>query len=125
MKFISNVDLIKFFANEYTKPGHKVLLICNELLELIIIKNIFYFINSELIVIDSNPGINVDITYFSINQLPFDDQSFDLIISFKEIKGINSELKRILKQNGKMLIHGMDKISNEIYYVDNKIFNVI
>jgi len=121
MKFISNADLILFFANEYSIPGNKILFI-GIIPEIIKVKEIFNFINSELIIIDSIPGINVDITYSSNNELPFENNSFDLIIDFK---GNNQELKRILKTNGKILIHGMDNKSLETYFVGNELFSVI
>ena len=99
MEFTNLVDLVKVFANEYCKPNFMILvngvhrnLKANE------IKDLFSFINSEVIVIDDQPHQDTDIV---TDILPFESHSFDLIISFKYQD--DDYFKRVLKPNGKLL----------------------
>ena len=106
--FTTIVDLIQVFANEYIKPGDKVLVLFPEFN----FKPIFDFINCESFLVGNEHHAFLDITILTIlnNVLPFDDHLFDIIISFKNLK-----VERFLKKDGKCLIsseHGNWKCLN-------------
>ena len=96
MNFINLVDLIQVFANEYCNPSSIVLLIGNESVN--DIKLLFQFINSDVIVVDTQPHQDVDI----LTTVSFLKETCDLIICLKEFE--NTELYRILKPGGYMII---------------------
>ena len=118
MNFINLVDLVQVFANEYCNPSSVVLLIGNESVN--DIKLLFQFINSDVIVVDTKPHPDVDIlTTFS-----FLKESCDLIICLTEFE--NTELYRILKPGGKILIKSKIIGSLENYKIQNYVdFSVI
>jgi hypothetical protein len=61
MRFTSIVDLIKYFVNEYSKPGGKALLI-GMVPEIMEIKRIFYFVDNDLTIrSNENPRDQFDI----------------------------------------------------------------
>ena len=117
--FTNLVDLIQVFANEYCSPGNLVLVYGN-IDEFELICKLFEFINSNVISVDTTPGKNVDIAVKET--LPFESQSFDLIISCKDI---HPECKRILKPNGKLLIKDNTCTPLETYKLHNEIFSVL
>jgi hypothetical protein len=119
MEFITLVEMIQVFANEYCYPASLVLVYGN-VDEIEIIKHQFKFITSEVVSMDISPGKNVDIT---VNEtvLPFESHSFDLIISFKNE---HSEFKRVLKPNGKLLTTNLVINALEIYSIGNQSFYV-
>jgi len=120
MEFITLVEMVQVFANEYCYPSSLVLVYGN-VKEIELIKEQFKFITSEVISMDTQPGKSIDIT---VNEtvLPFESDSFDLIISFKTE---HSEFKRILKPNGKLLIKSLVIDALEIYKLGEETFSVI
>jgi hypothetical protein len=104
MNYTSIVDLIQVFANEYCVPGSVVLLIGSlKTDENEKIRSIFKFIDSDLIIVDSIRGPDVDILLNSSGDLPFENHSFDLIIKINSLNYLN--LSVFLKSNGKLLIN--------------------
>ena len=116
MEFTSIVDMITLFANEYCKPSSIILLVGNT--EVQNIKEIFQFITSEVICIETFNGYGVDIVVKET--LPFENYSFDLIIDFKELS-----LKKYLKPNGKLLMKGVVLDALENYKIGNEVFSVV
>jgi len=111
---MNHFQMIQYFANEYCKPKSIVLIIGTfEGIENV--KNIFTFINSDVIIVDTIRGPNVDIVIN--NNLPFESHSFDLIINSKNIDVID-----ILKPDGKLLLKSE---LTESYTIDNQIFNIL
>ena len=118
MNFINLVDLVQVFANEYCNPSSVVLLIGNESVN--DIKLLFQFINSDVIVVDTKPHPDVDI----LTTVSFLKETCDLIICLKEFE--NTELYRILKPGGKILIKSKIIGSLENYKIQNYVdFSVI
>ena len=117
MNFTSVVDIVQVFANEYCTPASLVLIIKPGEYDF---KSVFSFINSETITIDNVPGENIDIVYDDI--LPFEENSFDLIINFSEnVK----EIKKILKKHGKCLTGEFVVDALEYYKLNFTFFSVI
>ena len=117
MNFINLVDLIQVFANEYCQPASVILLIGNESVN--DIKLLFQFINSDVIVVDTKPHPDVDI----LTTFLFLKESCDLIICLTEFE--NTELYRILKPGGKILIKSKIIGSLENYSVNFDNYSVI
>jgi hypothetical protein len=94
MEFANIVDLVQIFANEHGFPGDIVLIVGNypEL------KNIFEFINCESFIIDTFQNGHTDIVIHE-NCLPFENQTFDLIIELKKL----GNLLPLLKPEGNIL----------------------
>lgn len=110
--------MIQFFANEYCNPKSLVLVIGTfEGIEYI--KNLFTFINSDVIFVDTVRGPFTDIVITN-NDLPFEKDSFDLIINFT-----NNDISEFLKPNGKLLINNEVIGCIEHYTIDDKHFSVI
>jgi hypothetical protein len=120
MEFTNLVELIQVFANEYCEPA-SIVLVYGNLDEIEYIKEQFKFITSEIISIDTSPRKNIDIVIFE-NLLPFENHSFDLVISFK---GYLPEFKRIIKSNGKLLINQLIVDAIEHYKYKENVFSVI
>ena len=110
MNFMNLVDLVQVFANEYCRVSNTILLIGNQT-ETKLFKEIFKFINSELIVIDNLPHPDVDITFTNEFFLPFLNFSFDLILNFLDFS--EKETNRVLKSDGKILTKVNKKV-NEV-----------
>ena len=109
MEFSNLKDLVKVFANEYIKPGFRILVIdgsssFKEIFEFLLVDS--YFVNT---------GIEVEYDY-----LPFEDSAFDIVINFNEI---NNEITRIAQ--GRILTYG--KIINgiEYYQIGGKFFTIL
>ena len=110
--------MIQFFANEYCNPNSMVLVIGNfENIEYI--KDIFTFINSDVIFVDTVRGAFTDIVITNDN-LPFENHSFDLIINFND-----NDVSDFLKPNGKLLINNEVIGTIGRYTIDDKHFSVI
>jgi hypothetical protein len=110
--------MIQFFANEYCNPKSLVLVIGTfEGIEYI--KNLFTFINSDVIFVDTVRGPFTDIVITN-DHLPFENHSFDLIINFND-----NDVSEFLKPNGKLLINNEVIGSIEHYTIDDKHFSVI
>jgi len=107
MEFTNAEDLIQVFINEYSFPNSINLMYGN-------------FKSKNFISIDTTPNDNVDIVVG--NELPFEDHSFDLILSFKN-EVFN--FKRILKPNGKLLLKGVIIDALEYYTLNGETFSVI
>jgi hypothetical protein len=77
MNFVNVIDQIQFFANEYTKSGDTVLVVgsYNES-----IKKIFSFIEAESFFVHNQYEPGIDFVY-DLNDLPFEERSFDLIVN--------------------------------------------
>jgi hypothetical protein len=116
MEFTSIVDMITLFANEYCYPASIILLVGNN--EVQFIKELFEFITSDVICINDKPDYGVDIVVKET--LPFESNSFDLIIDFKDLN-----LKKYLKPNGKLLMKGVVVDALEIYKIGNETFSVV
>jgi len=124
MNYTSIVDLIQVFANEYCVPGSIVLLIGSlKTDENEKIRSIFKFIDSDLIIVDSIKGPDIDILLNSSGDLPFENHSFDLIIKINALSNLN--LSNYLKYNGKLLINEEVIGCCELSYIDNRAFSVV
>jgi hypothetical protein len=119
MDFINIEQMVQIFANEYCYPS-SIVLVYGNIDEIELIKYHFKFITSEVISIDTSPGKNVDIVV-SNNLLPFEKHSFDLIISFKDT---HPDFRRVLKQDGNLLIPGVVIDAFDIYSIGEQMFSV-
>ena len=115
MEFTNLVDMITVFANEYCNTGSLVLVVGDA----DPLRNIFTFINSEVVSIDTSPGHGVDIVVGTI--LPFENYSFDLII---ELKNTYLNFDKFLKPNGKFLKKNVVN-ALENYKLNGEIFSVV
>jgi len=124
MNFIYLVDILQVFANEYCKPKSLILVIgANEYSFLI--RNIFKFITSDVIIADNTKSEEVDIVIKN-NYFPFEDNSFDLIIKFKNLNNDNLNfIFKYLKPNGKILINENVIDCLEKYNIKNEVFSVL
>jgi hypothetical protein len=111
--FITVVDLIQFFTNEFIKPGNKILLISPDQ----DYKSFFNFYNSECFSVAKKREPFIDIVYTSL--LPFDKNTFDIIICFEIY---NKDIFKVLKEDGKMLVKG--DFFDKKYTIDNEIFSL-
>ena len=117
MKFINEIDLLQYFANEYIKPGDKVLVLGCYIHEF---KNIIQFIDSEVFFVKDTNDHGIDLTS-NYKNLPFEDESFDIVMSF-----VNFDFKfDFLKKGGILFIN--DGIINGIDYYNysDKLFTVL
>ena len=64
----------------------------------------------------NNKSNVIDIFINGIDHLPFESNSFDLIIS---LTGLSPELQRILKSNGKLLINSAGKVKLTDYSLES------
>ena len=117
VKFEKFEDIIQVFVNEYITPKSLVLVIGpGEYIPFF--KTIFKFLNSDSIFMDTfwYPGINVT---SDLDILPFENKSFDYIISLKK----SEDLFRVSKRE----ILLKDEIINakENYILSNAIYSVI
>ena len=111
MIFNNLQDLFQFFVNEYILPGNKVLILNYYDKNL---KSMISFIDAEsFFVSDKNEqGIDITVDYYD---LPFEDNSFDIIINFTD----NYNLFQYLKKDGTILINDEILNENEYYYLKN------
>jgi hypothetical protein len=86
MKFQNFENMIQVFANEYLVPK-SVILVIGPGKFVPFFKNVFEFLNSEVIFLDTTfyQGINVT---SELNVLPFEDRSFDFVISLKKCEDL-------------------------------------
>ena len=119
MKFEKFENMIQYFVNEYCKPKSTVLIIKpGNGIELY--TSIFKFINSEVIFFSSEwyPGIDIS---GSSDFLPFENQSFDLVITFVS----TDDIFRVIKTNGVVLIRDEIVNAKENYILMDSVFSVI
>ena len=92
MEFEFIEDRIQFFVNEHLVPGNIVLVIGGT-----IDRSIFEFLKCEVYFVNDTPVEWCDIVV-DYNHLPFEDNSFDLIINFnKKVNEINKYCKDKIK----------------------------
>ena len=115
MKFNNLIDLIQFFANEYSIVGNKILIL--GMFEPSI-KMIFDFINCETFFVNDVPGVGFDIIA-DYENLPFEEKSFDIILNFTPFYFFD-----FLKENGTILTVG-EILNGKDYYHLDKIFTVL
>jgi len=84
------VDYIQVISNEFLKPGNSILISGNGPTQ---IKYIFNFINCNFIIINSNDNESITVKKY----LPFEENTFDLILDFDG----NTNFKNVLKKTGK------------------------
>jgi hypothetical protein len=110
-KFIE--DLIKVFINEYTICGNKILLIDST-----IDKGLFDFLKCEVFFVSDSLNSDITINY---NHLPFENNSFDIVINLNEKSDLNDILRVC---NGAVLTIG-EIINGGLYYkLKTEIFTV-
>ena len=119
MKFEKFENMIQFFVNEYCKPRSTVLVIKPGNFVSLFTSN-FKFVNSEVIFLDSGWYQGIDIVN-DLTILPFEDQTFDLVITFDK----SDDIFRVIKTDGVVLVK--DEIINakENYLLMDSIFSVI
>jgi hypothetical protein len=117
MKFEKIIDLIQVFANEWCLPGNKVLVLGLYSPE---IKSLFEFIDSDTIFVNNVPSDSFDIIA-DYTDLPFEENSFDLILNFTEY----TDLFKFIKRSGRILTRGEILNGVEYYYHSESIFTVI
>lgn len=110
--------MIQVFANEYCDPESLVLLIGNIPNN---IRNIFKFINSDLIIVGYVKSDSIDIVVSQGKSFPFESNSFDLIIDFENVENVQS----FLKPNGRLLTKGNIIGALERYFVSQDTFSVL
>ena len=117
MKFVNLTDLLQVFANEYTLPGNNVLIVCNNFVEEI--KMLFNFINCETFFVSKTVLRGID--FVMVNEdLPFEQQSFDIIIDLTANNFFN-----FLKKDGTYLINECIVNGNEFYQLNEVPFTVL
>ena len=114
--------MIQVFANEYCNPKSLVLLIGN-IPNLKEIRNIFEFINSQVIVIGYVKTDSIDVIVYQGKPFPFESNSFDLIVDFENVENVEN-VNSFLKPNGRLLTKGNIVGSLERYSVSQDIFCV-
>jgi len=117
MKFINKTDLLQYFANEYIKPGDKVLVLGCYIPEL---KNIVEFVDSEVFFVKDTSDHGIDLTS-NYKNLPFEDESFNIVMNF-----VDFDFKfDFLKKGGILFIN--QKIINGIdyYHCSESLFTVL
>jgi hypothetical protein len=116
MKFNNLIDIIQFFANEYSVVGNKILILGKYEPG---IKKIFDFINCETFFVNNTQSIGIDIVS-EYHNLPFEEHSFDIIINFTPFYFFD-----FLKENGTILM--LDEILNgkDYYYLGDETFTVL
>jgi len=128
IKFLNEIDLLQFFSNEYIKPKSKILVLgCTNFFKEI--RYIIHFIDSEVFFV--NDSFHEECDFCAIyNNLPFEENSFDVIINFTEQLNYSqaklvSYLFQFLKENGTFLTK--DEILNGIdyYNLNSDIFTVL
>jgi len=117
MNFIKLKSLIQVFANEYSKPSNIILLIGVPFNQEI--KDIFKFIDCETIFVSNLFEIGIDIVS-NYSDLPFEDQSFDIIINFTE-----NDLFQFLKKNGTILTNYEVLNGKDYYNLNDTTFTVL
>lgn len=91
MKFVNLTDLLQVFANEYTLPGNNVLIVCEIFIEEI--KMLFNFINCETFFVSNNFCHGIDFVIVN-NDLPFEENSFDIVIDLTNVNNFSNFLKK-------------------------------
>ena len=117
MKFEKFENMIQVFVNEYITPKSLVLVIGpGEYIPFF--KTIFKFLNTDSIFLDTfwYQGINVT---SELNVLPFENRSFDFVISLKKCE----DLLRICKNE--ILVKEEIINAKENYILPNVIYSVI
>jgi hypothetical protein len=117
MKFEKFEDLIQVFVNEYITPKSLILVIGpGEYIPFF--KTIFKFLNTDSIFLDTfwYQGINVT---SELNVLPFENKSFDFVISLKR----SEDLFRICKNE--ILVKEEIINAKENYLLYDAIYSVI
>ena len=104
MKFEKFENMIQFFVNEYCKPRSTVLVIKPGTFISLFTSN-FKFVNSEVIFLDSVWYQGIDIVN-DLTILPFEDQTFDLVITLDK----SDDIFRVIKTDGVVLVK--DEIIN-------------
>ena len=122
MNFTNHLQMIQVFANEYCNPKSLVLLIGN-IPNLKEIRNIFEFINSQVIVIGYVKTDSIDVIVYQGKPFPFESNSFDLIVDFENVENVEN-VNSFLKPNGRLLTKGNIVGSLERYSVSQDIFCV-
>jgi hypothetical protein len=117
MKFENVEDLFQFFANEYCIPKSIILIIAPGD-KVLFFKELFDFLNSEIIFVDTIYYQGIDIIV-DLDNLPFESYSFNLVISLKNSK----DLLRVCK--GDILVKEEIINAKENYLVKSGIFSVI
>ena len=123
-KFTNLIDIIQFFANEWCKPKNNILIFYDKkydyqniknLFDYQNIKNLFDFINCETFFVGKNLDFN------NSEYLPFEENSFDIIINLSNLNSFNC----YLKQNGVLLTNQRILNAQEYYQCNDIFFSVI
>jgi hypothetical protein len=117
MNFINLIDLFQFFVNEYVSPKDNVLILnyCDEEL-----KKILSFIDCESFFVSNIKNDIADIVS-EYNNLPFEDNVFDVIINFSDENNLNFLKKNgmMLTNNEKLIINNKFKETNTLKFKNN------
>ena len=123
MNFINLIDLFQFFVNEYVSPKDNVLILnyCHEEL-----KKILSFIDCESFFVSNIKNDIADIVS-EYNNLPFEDNVFDVIINFSDENNLNFLKKNgmMLTNNEKLIINNKFKETNTLKFKNNSFIIII
>ncbi len=129
MNFTNLLDIIQVFANEWCKPQNNILIITkngengesfDEIKKLFKFINCETFIVSEIgVVFDQTNGIDFQVN--EINVLPFEEQSFDVVINFN----LNFNNYNYLKQGGVIITKEYMLDAKCYYRFNQQLFSVL